>query len=680
MSAAPSGLPLPNLDDRRWADLVEEGRALIPLYAPEWTDHNASDPGITLVELLAWLAEQQVFRIDRLGHAGLVKLLRLAGGVAVPPRPSRAVLSVAPEMGHPPAQVAAGTEFVGKAPGGGAVGFRALDPATVASTCLRSVQTQNGAMFIDRLSSLARGEPVPIWGDRPGPGSAFVLGFDEALPVDSEFSIYFVVRPPAESDAERSRIVAEAGEGGAARHHSVRLAWEARMASGLWVPLAARDETRALTLNGRVLLRGSDLMEKSTLGQFDDRWFYVRARIVSGRHDAEVLLGAVIVNAVVVEQAVIPTGSVELDPPPPPGTPSWATRFEPLAPGDGWPGQVRRVGSPEVANGAIVVLTTGQEGWTTWRARPDFDASRRTSADYVLDAERGTITFGDGERGRTLAGREISDGTISEPEVPFVAYLSTLADAGNVPAGSVDGLKVADPAIKAIVQPLPAWGGLAAETTDDVHARVLDDLLAVHRAVTAEDCERLAKEAPGGAIAIARATAESHPDLPGVPCPGVVSLIILPSLPEGRPEPTPGLCHLVSCYVNRRAVPGSRVEVASPVYRRVLVEATIRIFPGGVAATVLASAEASLRRAFHPLTGGLMGLGWTIGRDVYHAEVLRVLGAAPGVAGVTFLDLSLDGGPARCGNLCLGPRGLPTLDPPVITIAPAIARDGRACP
>ena len=40
-------LPLPNLDDRRWADLVEEGRALIPFYAPEWTDHNASDPGIT---------------------------------------------------------------------------------------------------------------------------------------------------------------------------------------------------------------------------------------------------------------------------------------------------------------------------------------------------------------------------------------------------------------------------------------------------------------------------------------------------------------------------------------------------------------------------------------------------------------------------------------------------------
>jgi hypothetical protein len=42
-------IPLPNLDDRRWADLVEEGRALIPLYASEdWTDHNVHDPGINV--------------------------------------------------------------------------------------------------------------------------------------------------------------------------------------------------------------------------------------------------------------------------------------------------------------------------------------------------------------------------------------------------------------------------------------------------------------------------------------------------------------------------------------------------------------------------------------------------------------------------------------------------------
>ena len=50
-------MPMPNLDDRRWDDLVDEGRALIPVYSRDWTDHNVSDPGITFLELFAWITE-----------------------------------------------------------------------------------------------------------------------------------------------------------------------------------------------------------------------------------------------------------------------------------------------------------------------------------------------------------------------------------------------------------------------------------------------------------------------------------------------------------------------------------------------------------------------------------------------------------------------------------------------
>ena len=72
-------LPLPNLDTRRWADLVEEGQALIPQHAPEWTDHNAHDPGITLMELLAWLVEQDIFRLNQIPRRHVRKFLALAG-------------------------------------------------------------------------------------------------------------------------------------------------------------------------------------------------------------------------------------------------------------------------------------------------------------------------------------------------------------------------------------------------------------------------------------------------------------------------------------------------------------------------------------------------------------------------------------------------------------------------
>ena len=45
------GLPVPRLDSRTWDELMTEARALIPEYAPAWTDHNLHDPGVTLVEL-----------------------------------------------------------------------------------------------------------------------------------------------------------------------------------------------------------------------------------------------------------------------------------------------------------------------------------------------------------------------------------------------------------------------------------------------------------------------------------------------------------------------------------------------------------------------------------------------------------------------------------------------------
>lgn len=43
---------------------------------PGWTDHGASDPGIALLELLAWLADSAIFRTDRIGEREAVHLSR----------------------------------------------------------------------------------------------------------------------------------------------------------------------------------------------------------------------------------------------------------------------------------------------------------------------------------------------------------------------------------------------------------------------------------------------------------------------------------------------------------------------------------------------------------------------------------------------------------------------------
>lgn len=74
-------IKLPNLDDRTFADLVEEAHALIPVHAPEWTNHNESDPGITFVELFAYLTEMLIYRLNRVTDANMCAFLRLIDGI-----------------------------------------------------------------------------------------------------------------------------------------------------------------------------------------------------------------------------------------------------------------------------------------------------------------------------------------------------------------------------------------------------------------------------------------------------------------------------------------------------------------------------------------------------------------------------------------------------------------------
>lgn len=72
-------LPDPQLDDRRFQDLVNEAKMLIPRYTPEWTDHNVSDPGVTLIELFAWMTDLMLFRLNRVPEKSYLRFMDLLG-------------------------------------------------------------------------------------------------------------------------------------------------------------------------------------------------------------------------------------------------------------------------------------------------------------------------------------------------------------------------------------------------------------------------------------------------------------------------------------------------------------------------------------------------------------------------------------------------------------------------
>ena len=72
-------LPAPNLDDRRFQDLVDDAKRLVQRRCPEWTDHNVSDPGITLIETFAYLVDQVLYRLNRVPERSYVTFLELMG-------------------------------------------------------------------------------------------------------------------------------------------------------------------------------------------------------------------------------------------------------------------------------------------------------------------------------------------------------------------------------------------------------------------------------------------------------------------------------------------------------------------------------------------------------------------------------------------------------------------------
>ena len=83
-------LAAPKLDDRRFQDLVDEAKKRIPRHIEAWTDHNVSDPGVTLIELFAWMTEIILYRLNQVPDLHYIKFMEMLGVQLRAPVPARA--------------------------------------------------------------------------------------------------------------------------------------------------------------------------------------------------------------------------------------------------------------------------------------------------------------------------------------------------------------------------------------------------------------------------------------------------------------------------------------------------------------------------------------------------------------------------------------------------------------
>ena len=191
-------LPLENLDDKSFSDLVRDAVARIPVYAPQWTNHNRSDPGITLIELLAWIAEMQMYRQNRITDPVRLKFLKLLGvDGPQPARPSQVDLTFKMENAAAGGslRIPAYTQAAASDPvSGELVIFEILQDLSLSGISLELILTirKDGTIFDNTPANDGGSAYFSAFGGDPSVGDALYLGLDSS-PQGQELTVAFYI-------------------------------------------------------------------------------------------------------------------------------------------------------------------------------------------------------------------------------------------------------------------------------------------------------------------------------------------------------------------------------------------------------------------------------------------------------------------------------------------------------
>ena len=637
-------LPLPTLDRLTFEELVSEARSSLPALAPGWTDYNAHDPGITLIELLAWLAESASYRLDNIPEASYRAFLRLAGVERRAAQVAKTMLVFKPTGAA--LNLQSGIAVLSK---NGDVAFQTTAELLVSSAKLRVLLSSAGGVYEDitARNNTTTSTFLPL-GIKPQPGDALYFGFDLALaPADSILRLGVWTSNECADLETRTQLVAEQNktEGDVAcvcpvnfptqqwdwlRHYGAHMVWEYYANSGQWQALQeVEDDTRALTLSGTVRFKApADQKSGGVTADYESKYI-IRCRLAHGTYDCPPRIAYVALNVVVARHAVdAPTQTFR-------SNGRAAQRFE-----------FDR--KPAVADSAKLTVTLNGVADNTWHAATNWDGVGAHQRSYVMNNEVATILFGDGRSGRVPpAGAEIK-----------VNYQAGGGTSGNVPAKTLVKLASTITTVE-VEQPFAACGGKAAETLNEAKARAVRELARPTRVVTLEDFEEIALATPGVQVARVHAIPDYHPAMPCIPVTGSTSVVVLPPCPAQRPVPTSALLATVQRYLERRRVLTSEIHVIAPHYTIIAVNALLQAQPEADRNALKRLARSTLEQFFNPLQGGPDGKGWPIGRDVYRAELLALLNDLEGVLYVEEMSWHVDGKDAtRCGNISICRHGL----------------------
>src|SRR4051812_20622579 len=273
-------LPAPDLDDRRFQDLVDDAKRLVQQRCPTWTDHNVSDPGVTLIEAYAQMVDQLIYRLNRMPDRNYVKFLELIDVQLRPPSAARGTATFWLAAAQPQTVVVrAGIEVATpRTDVAEPVVFTTTEQLDIVSCSLDTAATQpNGGQIAEQTDALGEGG-FPAFADVPAVGDALLVGLSSAVP-----SCAVVLRLDCE--------VAGAG----VDPTNPPIAWEAWTGAG-WDPCEVdSDGTGGVNKPGDVVLHVPRGHQASRLARKQCGW--LRCRIVEAAENQPVYRRSPRINA-----------------------------------------------------------------------------------------------------------------------------------------------------------------------------------------------------------------------------------------------------------------------------------------------------------------------------------------------------------------------------------------------
>lgn len=603
-------LPAPNLDDRRFQDLVDDAKRMVQRRCPEWTDHNVSDPGVTLIETFAFMTDQLLFRLNQVPDRLYVKFLELIGLRLIPATPAQAAVTFwlsAPaiaEVGIPTGTSVATPRTEVES----SVVFSTGTDLRIVPCSLTRIATRraDADAQVDRTDEVRMGQSFQVFSDVPRPGDSLLVGLSGPVP-------HCVVRLDLDCTVD--------GVGVHPDHPPLR--WEAWNGKE-WRPcLVSTDGTGALNTTGEVHVHVPGDHESAVLGGEAAGW--LRATVIEVPEDFPTYTASPTVRAL---SASTIGGTVDAHH-------CEIVEDEVLGDSEGVPGQQFTATRRPLVLGAggAVLESMSDTGWQEWTPVQHFAGSGPEDRHYILDGESGTIHFGPVIREPEGGLRQYGAVPPYGATIRLRRYATGGGKVGNVGRGAIQTLKSSIPFVSRVENLEAASGGVDGESVEQAKARGPILLRTRSRAVTAEDYEAI--------------TIEAAPDVARVRCvtagdddtdPGSVRVLVVPAAAEngGRidfAELVPGedMLTRITERLDEVRLIGTRVLVSPPRYRGVTVVARVIARPRLDAARVRNDALAALYEYLNPISGGREGRGWEFGRPVQSGDVYALLQRVRGV-------------------------------------------------